>query len=164
VYQFKEVKMPRFLIMIALLMIPGIALAQSNNSTIQGYTFAAPGATSGGVTTLHVGGGGEGFVYKGLGVGAEIGYMGFTERFGNGFGVFSPDVSYHFNRSGKVNPFVSGGYSLAFRNGVSHGGNFGGGINYWFSERAAVRFEFRDHIFSSDSPHFYQARIGLTFR
>ncbi len=41
-----------------------------------GYLFAAPGDTSGGGGgTLHIGGGGEGVLNNGLGIGGEVGYI-----------------------------------------------------------------------------------------
>ena len=39
--------------------------------------------------------------------------------------------------------------------GAAGGGNFGGGIQYWPKDRIGLRFEVRDHIFSSDSPHIF---------
>jgi hypothetical protein len=112
---------------------------------------------------FHVGGGGEALVVGGLGVGAELGYFAPTSQPGDGLGILSVNPSYHFKNSSRAVPFVTGGFSLAFRGGSSGGGNFGGGVQYWFSDRAALRVEFRDHIFSSDSPHFYSVRVGLSF-
>jgi hypothetical protein len=133
-----------------------------------GYGFGAVGGTSGGsVATLHVGGGGEGLVFKGLGIGAEVGYLAPFEALGDGIGILSTNVSYHFVKpkaNQKLVPFVTGGFSLAFRNGSSGGGNFGGGAQYWVRPRLGLRFEFRDHVFSSDTPHLYGFRVGLSFR
>lgn len=133
-----------------------------------GYGFGAVGGTSGGsVATLHVGGGGEGLVYKGLGLGAEVGYLSPFEDLADGIGILSTNVSYHFVKprsNQKLIPFVTGGFSLAFRNGASGGGNFGGGVQYWVRPRLGLRFEFRDHIFSSDTAHLYGFRVGLSFR
>lgn len=133
-----------------------------------GYGFGGVGGTSGGsVATLHVGGGGEGLVYKGLGLGAEVGYLSPFEDLSDGIGILSTNVSYHFVKpksNQKLVPFVTGGFSLAFRNGASGGGNFGGGVQYWVRPRLGLRFEFRDHIFSSDTTHLYGFRVGLSFR
>ena len=133
-----------------------------------GYGFGGVGGTSSGsVATLHVGGGGEGLVYKGLGLGAEVGYVSPFEDPGDGIGILSTNVSYHFVKpksNQKLVPFVTGGFSLAFRNSSIGGGNFGGGVQYWVRPRLGLRFEFRDHIFSSDTPHLYSFRVGLTFR
>jgi hypothetical protein len=104
-------------------------------------------------------------LYKGLGVGAELGYVTSTQGFGSGFGLASTNVSYHFYKPGrKLVPFVTGGGSIVLGTGPVGGGNFGGGVQYWMSDRVGLRVEFRDHIFSSDSPHFYGVRVGFSFK
>ena len=151
----------------ALALIPASVFAQEGKMPRGwGYVFGAVGSSSGGFghTTVHVGGGGEGLFYKGLGAGAEVGYLG-RDGFGSGFGVASVNVAYHFARPGqKVVPFVTGGATVAFTTGATTGGNLGGGVQYWMKDRVALRFEFRDHIISSDSAHFYGFRVGLAFR
>jgi hypothetical protein len=154
--------------MTLLALIQVVAFAQNpSDRRAWGYAFGGVGGNSGGgsTATFAVGAGGEGLVYKGLGLGAEIGYIAPFRAGGSGIGILSPDVSYHFQRpNSKLVPFVTGGYSLAFRGGVSSsGGNFGGGVQYWIKDHLGLRFEFRDHVFSSDSPHFYQFRVGLSF-
>lgn len=133
-----------------------------------GYVFVAPGVVSPGSTgTLHIGGGGEGLVKGGFSVGAEIGALAPYQDFGAVFGIFSADAGYHFlkaSQSGKVVPFVNGGYTLFFRSGVDNGINFGGGVNYWFKERVGLRFEVRDHVPVPTNVHFVGFRVGLTFR
>ena len=161
--------MKRVLIaLFALAIVPASALAQKGDMPRGwGYGFGAVGKSSGdfGRTTVHVGGGGEGLFYKGLGAGAEIGYLGRDGGFGSGFGVASVNVVYHIARRGqKLVPFVTGGATTAFSTGATAGGNFGGGVQYWMKDRLALRFEFRDHIISSDSAHFYGFRVGLAFR
>ena len=152
----------------ALALAPASALAQRGDIPRGwGYGFGAIGGSSGdfGHTMVHVGGGGEGLFYKGLGAGAEVGYLSQTRDLGSGFGVTSVNVVYHFVKPGqKLVPFVTGGATLAFSGGAAGGGNFGGGVQYWMKDRVALRFEFRDHIISSDSPHFYGFRVGLAFR
>ncbi len=103
----------------------------TNESRGHGYAFVAPGAVSGNGTTatLQFGLGGEGLITRRFGVGAEIGYLAPAKRLRNGFGVFSPNVSYHFinpSSAQKVVPFVTAGYSLGFSSGVTSGFNFGG--------------------------------------
>ena len=161
--------MTRRLMMVVsiLLGVQVVVMGQTSNEPRGwGYGFGAAGGTSGGSeATLHVGGGGEGLVYKGLGLGAEIGYLSPFQQFGDGIGILSTNVGYHFVKPNrKLVPFVSGGFSLAFRNGSSGGGNFGGGVQYWMKPHLGLRFEFRDHIFSSDTPHLYGFRVGLSFR
>lgn len=152
-----------------LILAQGAALAQgSSDRRGWGYAVGGVGGTSGNGSsnaTFQVAGGGEGLFYKGLGIGAEVGYLAPFEATGDGFGIFSVNPAYHFTTSSsRLVPFVTGGYSLAFRNGSSSGGNFGGGVQYWMKDHVGLRFEVRDHIFSSDSPHFFQFRVGLSFR
>jgi hypothetical protein len=122
--------------------------------------------------TLAVGG--EGLIYKGLGVGAELGCMFPWSSFDDGLAVGSVNMSYHFpprTKSRKLEPFVAGGYTLFVRHGISGGSNFGGGVNYWFAERAALRFEVRDtntlggsRALFGDVDHVISFRIGVTWR
>lgn len=154
--------------MTLLALIQAVAFAQSpSDKRAWVYVFGGAGGNSGGGSTasFQVGAGGEKLVYKGLGLGAEIGYLAPFRSGGDGIGILSPDVSYHFKSSNsKLVPFVTGGYSLAFRSGpTSSGGNFGGGVQYWMKDHLGLRLAFRDHVFSSDSPHFYQFRVGLSF-
>jgi hypothetical protein len=100
-------------------------------------------------------------------MGVEIGYLTPMKHMGNGIGVFSTNGLYSFSTdlNSKTVPFVTGGYSMFFRSGVGHAINFGGGMHYWFSDRAGLRVEFRDHIPTEDSgTHFIQGRIGISFR
>jgi len=102
-----------------LFMVPALALAQNVDHSYrgQGYFFFGMGT---GMPSyyhpliLHVGGGGEGFLYKGLGFGAEAGYASWG-RYYNKAWIASGDFSYHFRRHarrGGVDPFVLGGVSF----------------------------------------------------
>lgn len=155
------------------------APASSNSTSTQsgtnhrgyGYVFIAPGgivSPDGSAATLHFGGGGEGLIKGGFGVGGEIGGLTYVRSFSSAIGVFSAGANYHFlnaSKSGKVVPFVNGGYTLFFRDGVANGVHFGGGVNYWFKERVGLRFEVRDH-FAVQYPeaHYVGFRFGMTFR
>ena len=170
---------PTALLLIALSLS---ALAQTSNSSRgQGYLFFAPGVAinnsrlpspaPGQATraSVHIGGGGEGFVYKGLGVGAEIGAAGPLSNFGaDAFGVGSVNLSYHFLPSAtepKLEPFVNLGYTLFFRAGVTHGGHAGLGLNRWLNKNIALRFEIRDYVeFAANKGHLLGFRIGVTLR
>lgn len=154
-------------IMLALTMSVAPAAAQHSN----GYVFFAPGAAScGGCSnmTLHFGAGGEGIIGKGVGIGAELGYLAPRESLGDGLGVFSPNGYYHFpgkNKDRKVDPFVTGGYTLFFRSGHGNLWNFGGGVNYWFSRRLGLKVEIRDHIWPEEGTvHYWGVRLGLALR
>lgn len=173
-------------VLFLLILTPGLLAAQTNSTPAStaaaitstqpakeyrghGYVFVAPGVvTSGSTATLHFGGGGEGLIRGGFSAGAEIGGLVPVRDFSEGFGILSADAGYHFlkaSQSGKVVPFVNGGYTLFFRSGVANGVNFGGGVNYWFKERVGLRFEVRDHVaVEIPETHFIGFRIGLTFR
>src|SRR5262245_57461694 len=84
-----------------------------------GHVYYALGGTRS-ATLMGVGGGGEVLVYKGLGLGGDIGYLFPSRDPGSGVGLVSVNPSYHFvNRRslGKVVPFVTAGYAAAFRSG-----------------------------------------------
>ena len=171
-----------------LLMMPALGLAQDADHSYrgQGYVFFGLGTATGISSPLfeHVGGGGEGFLYKGLGFGAEAEYAtwGYTISRGPGVGTFhdkawigSADFSYHFGRHaarGGVDPFLLGGVSVVgpTQKGGGRGapaGNFGGGANWWLAKHEALRFEFRDVVGGSAFwayDHVLSFRIGVTFR
>jgi len=156
-----------FAIAIFLTLLQAATFAQSTSDRKGwGYAFGGAGASGPDFSRSYFqfGGGGEALVNKGMGVGAEISSLAPFGSGGNGIGLFSGNTSYHFSRSSRLVPFVTGGYSAAFRSGASHGGNFGGGVHYWMNNHLGLRFEVRDHIFSSDSPHLFQFRVGLSFR
>src|SRR5437899_12321362 len=97
---------------------------------------------------------GRDLFYRGLGLGAEIGYVGQDWSFGrDAIGVGSADMSYHFlpkTNDGKVEPFLVGGYTVFFgqdtgTGSAANGFNFGGGVNIWLRKRAAMRLEVRDN-------------------
>lgn len=155
--------------LIIFLLVPLAALAQeSEENRGLGYAYFAPGVSSpGGTGTFQVGAGGEGLVYKGLGVGGELGYVGPWNTARDGLGVASANGSYHFSRDKKLVPFVTGGYTLFFRSGHANLFNFGGGVDYWFRERLGLRLEVRDQVWpslDSTTGHFWGVRIGLAFR
>ncbi len=133
----------------------------------QGYVFAGFGAVNVEESMVHFGAGGEVNLYKGLGLGVEIGYLSPIHYPGDGIGVLSLDGQYTFGTGGpgKVRPFLTGGYTLAFRGGHVNAVNFGGGVHYWFTRHAGLRLEFRDHV-SPDlwNAHAWQGRVGFDFR
>ena len=144
----------------------------SDRSRGQGYLFFAPGLADGNSripsgASIHIGGGGEGFVYKGFGVGVEIGAAGPLSDFSNHyFGMGSVNLSYHFLPSAtepKLEPFVSLGYTLFFRAGLTHGGHAGFGLNRWLNKNVALRFEIRDDV-EGGHGHLVGFRIGVTLR
>jgi hypothetical protein len=139
------------------------ALAQHRG---YGYVFGAPGgSTPGGEANFHIGAGGEGLIYKGLGAGADIGYLTPVRDWGSGVGLLSVNGSYHFlPQDRRLDPFVTAGYSLVFRSGSANLVNFGGGVQYWMRDRLGLRAEFRDHVLPNPAVHYLEVRFGLCFR
>ncbi|MGE5644332.1 MAG: hypothetical protein ACM336_00935 [Acidobacteriota bacterium] len=134
-----------------------------------GYWFAAPGAlTAGGRTpfTLHLGGGGEFAIGKGISGGIEGGAIGLVHHYKDTVqGTASANAYYHFFHSSdaRLDPFVTGGYSIFFRRGTQSLGNFGGGLNYWIWKTVAVRVEVRDHVMGTPRAHYWGIRLGMSF-
>ena len=163
-----------------LLMVPALASAQNADHPYrgQGYFFFGWGTGTPSFfqhpLIVHGGGGGEGFLYKGLGFGAEAGYASWGGYYAKAW-TASGDFSYHFRRHarpGGVDPFVLGGISFVGPTMVGGGrgspaGNFGGGANLWLAKHAALRFEFRDIVGATQFwsySHYISFRVGMTFR
>lgn len=154
-----------------LVLIPKVALAQDSTESYkgQGYVFYGPGRAPGGGAVQQIGGGGEGFLYKGLAAGAELGYMFPAGGISDGLGLFSLNGSYHLNRryEAKLSPFLGSGYSLAFRSDHLNLYNFGGGVTWWMTKHLGVRLELRDYVWSGcgcGGQHIPQGQIGFSFR
>jgi len=165
--------MRRLILMVCSLLLLPLGMKAQESEPPRGTAnvfFGGGGAFADGerAGVLQFGGGGEGRLYKGLSAGAELGYVHPGESFRNGFGLLSTNGTYRFWNawpSQKVVPFVTAGYSLAFRNGTANLANFGGGVDYWFRQRAALRLEVRDHIWPGESgiptSHILMFRVGL---
>lgn len=154
---------------VLLILFPGPAGAgqQAVPHRGQGYVFWGPGGANNEAAIQHLGAGGEVCLWKGLGVGAEIGYLSPMRSLGDGAGVLSVNGLYDFGRTRqlRLSPFVTGGYSLAFGGGVANAVNVGGGLHLWLGRRAGLRFELRDHFVPTYSRvHVWEARVGLDFR
>jgi hypothetical protein len=136
----------------------------------QPYLFAAPGGTSNGGTTLHVGGGADVLLWKGLGASVEGGYVGPMAAMNYGLGLISTNAFYQFGmpKPRRITPFVTGGYTLGFRSETVNAMNIGVGANYWMSDTLGLRFEMRDHLPVYDGAvrddHLWGLRIGFTWR
>ena len=162
-----------------LLMVQSLAWAQNVDPPYrgQGYFFVGFGTGTAAPPqhplVTQVGGGGEGFLYKGLGFGAEAGYVSWGGYYDTAV-TASGDFSYHFGRHarrGRLDPFVLGGVSFVGPTQAGGGrgspaGNFGGGTNLWIADHAALRFEFRDIVGASfwNFDHVIAFRVGVTFR
>jgi hypothetical protein len=154
--------------LLAALSIPSFAHDSKGRLRANGYVFVAPGVRADrGTATIQIGGGGEAYVYKGLGLGFDGGVMMVTECEGCRGAVLSLNGIYSFKIAShlKINPFITGGASGMPTSDVPGGMNVGAGVQYWFHEKMGLRMEFRDHIFMGHwNHHYYQARIGFAFR
>jgi hypothetical protein len=155
--------------LLLLLLVPGSALGQSgNDNSYYGYLSGGAGVSSGGTGLLTVAGGGEIFVHRRLTIGGELAAIAPPTDLGSTIGIISPNISWHFRpgrSTGRLEPFVTGGYSLFFRNGALSGLNFGGGAIWWVSEGVGLRLEARDHVPVMElDRHIVLFRAGITFR
>lgn len=141
------------------------AVAQEKKYNGEGYGYFAAGG-NGGAAQLGFGAGAVGLVYKGLGVGADVGWVHPARDVNEGFGLLSVNPSWHFvnrDRPAKVTPFVTAGYTLGFRSGAASLWNWGGGATIWMTDRVGLRLEMRDYLY--EGSHLHAAfRIGLSFR
>lgn len=129
------------------------------------HAFGVMGACQHGYGLFGGGGGAEALLWKGLSLGADASYVSFTD--GWGFGMVSAQIGYHFvdrSKPLRLDPFVSFGPGALFGSGgrATGTGNFGGGVNYWFKPRIALRVEVRVH--AAPEELMTTARIGLSFR
>jgi hypothetical protein len=97
-------------------------------------------------------------------LGGELGMI-----FNHGAGVLgSANLSYHFTRSRRHedwDPFLVAGFSAArFASTSGAWLNLGAGVNYWFTQRAALRGEFKGYAGGQDLGGFGEFRFGVTFR
>ena len=145
------------------------ASAQRYNG--HGYAFASVEAPNGGTLTnmLSAGGGGEGFVWKGLAAGGELSYLFPREYPSEGVGMFSVNAAYHFvnrDRPGKLVPFVTAGYTLGFRTGTANMVNWGGGVTWWMFRRVGLRTEVRSYEYAGEGGGHFSAglRFGVQIR
>ena len=126
----------------------------------------AGGYSDHGPAVFHVGGGVQALWEPGIGVLAEVGWVAPFAFPGEGIGLLSLNaiVSVRGARPrSRLRPFITGGYGMAFREGVIHLLNVGGGID-WSLGRVAWRTEVRDHFSLGEVGHFWQVRTGLVWQ
>lgn len=133
-----------------------------------GYVLFGAGACQHRVPAVHISGGGEAFVFRGLSVGGELGYHTFVERYATGFGVGTMTVGYHFvdrDTPKRFDPFVSMGFPGFYATrefGGGAAGSLGGGLTYWFKRKIGLRAEYRIYALAEEGIQTF--RIGLSFR
>ncbi len=154
-----------------ILALSAVAGAQNTDKPFKyngnGYTYFSAGACQHGYANLGGGGGGEGFVWRGLTLGGDVGYFKFPADYNNGYGVATLNVGYHFvdrTRPKKLDPYLDFTVlGVAFKPGSSTGaGHLGGGVNYWFKERIGLHTGVQVQIVGEDAVASF--RVGLTFR
>lgn len=157
--------MKRAILSVLLLTVP--AIAQNTPGTYNGnvYVTSFAGMCQHGYGIFGGGGGAEALLWKGVSIGAEGSYQSFTD--GWGFGMFTVQPGYHFkgkNRAAKWDPFVTFGIGgiAGNRGGFGATANLGGGANYWFKDKMAVRFEARSQAFAEEGMFVFG--IGISFR
>ena len=142
-----------------------------------GYAFGGPAWVQASIrdSAWHIGIGGE-RLSGAVGIGAELGYIYVPpaeETFPGGGGAFSPggggatlsvNGSYHFGgrRTGtrSARPFMTGGVILILVYPFPSW-NAGGGLDWWLTRRAGLRFEVREQVIRSPMLGF---RGGVVFR
>jgi len=114
--------------------------------------------------SFHVAGGGEVVAADRVGVGGEIGFF-------NRLITASANATVHLTplSSQTAGAFVTGGYSrfgIGDGEGGFHAWNVGVGTHVWFSDRAGLRLELRDHIRpdSRGTTQYWSIRAGVAFR
>jgi hypothetical protein len=157
-------------LIVFMLLIPAAAVRAQGTpaASMNANLFYGTGVTEGG-TTFHFGGGAE-FLHKGAGLNAELGMLSFYAKTSAYVGVLSLNGVYHVldgSGTGRLSPFVTGGYTLYFRSGHANLLNIGGGVDYWARRRVGLRVEFRDHLHFHDvfgTQHSWGLRGGIVLR
>jgi hypothetical protein len=136
------------------------------------YIFAGSGRiaanTSSSDASFQLGSGFEGFLYRGLGLGIELGALR-NSKYQTWNATMHGNVIYDFQRSAKqkLSPFVAFGPCFFKDYNVCCGIHFGGGIKYWMGNHYGVRAEFRDHVRGGGTHNTYndpQFLFGLSIR
>lgn len=103
---------------------------------------------------------------RGLTVGADLGAHRFVAH-DPIFGLLTAKVGYHFvdrGRPARVDPFINLLVGGAFTGDIAaSSAGFGGGLNYWFSDRIGLHSEARFQVVSV-MEGLLTFRIGLSFR
>jgi len=157
---------------LAVLFVAGLAYGQAGDAgkpfsyNGNSYVYYSPVCIERDCMPLGVGAGAEGFLWRGLTLGVDLGYHHLTGE-GVGFGLLSVNGGYHFadrKKPVKFDPFVTAGYGLAFRQGAVNLVNYGGGVNWWFKPRIGAHVEFRAWTIPQERITATGFRFGVVFR
>jgi len=164
--------MNRTILAIMFLTYSAAASAQAKNDLFRyngfGYGYFSAGASVYGYPNIGAGGGGEGFLWRGLTIGGDIGYFAFPADGNSGYGIGTINVGYHFvdrTKPKKIDPYLDFSVvGLAFRPPYSYAGarHVGGGVNYWFKERMGLQSGVQVQLVGDEA--IVAFRVGLTFR
>jgi hypothetical protein len=154
-----------------LMLVAGLVQSMAAGQSGNGYLSVGGGSSTGADLAnsseafTQVDAGGEFVAAQTIGFGGEFGIV----KKHSSFGFVSLDASFHLLRNaatGKVDPFVTGGYTRAsdIFSGAN-GANFGVGLNYWLTRHFGVRAEFRDMVLSASgaTASFWAIRGGFAF-
>ena len=154
------------------------AAGQSSTATASSGGFVPPPATGTvpltptGVQASYGGGGGvELLLAPQFGFGAGIAGFKPGQTPSMAVGIFSANGYFHFHDAilgdKKFDPFLTGGYSLIFRDYATSGLNLGAGFNYWFKENVGIVFAGQGILLAKlqgVDTKFFEIRVGFTFR
>jgi hypothetical protein len=132
-----------------------------------GYATFGIGVCQHRVTNVSVAGGGSADVWRGLAVGADLGFFRFVERNSSAFGIGTANLGYRYvnrKKPGKFEPFVDTGLGLAFAGGEAASAlSAGAGTYYWLKDRVGLRTEGRVYVIAR-SEAIVMVRVGISFR
>lgn len=171
VLRCRETTMRRVLLAATVLAIPALLVAQIAETPFRydgyGYAFFTVGKCQHRYLNVGAGGGGEGFLWRGLTLGAEVGYYDFPSDRAGGYGAVMLNTGYHFvdrKKPKKLDPYVSVtvlGLAVA-PGGRAGSGNLGGGVNYWFNRRLGIQAAANIQVVGREGVILF--RVGPTFR
>jgi hypothetical protein len=146
---------------------PGISQG-TNSGFMPPPIYTQPGGSG----NQPVYGGGGGFELRlahRFGIGGEISCIVTSRQASDSLGNFSVGPYVHLGkRDSNFDPYVTGGYSVIFRDFTANGYHIGGGFNYWFRDRMGLvaGFTFEHEFATAQNLHtdFYMGRLGVTFR
>ncbi|MCC6860697.1 MAG: hypothetical protein IT158_19170 [Bryobacterales bacterium] len=149
-----------------LLLLAGLTFGAGHGFAQQSFGYGFLGGTFGGRGiggAFRYGMGGEWAVAPRVMLGAEVGGI---EKDGSGV-VASANAAYHIpvrSYGNRLDPFVTGGVSIAHLRDTGLFLNLGGGVNYWFQRRLGFRVELRGYPGGQDLNSFGEFRMGVVFR
>lgn len=152
--------------LLILILFPLFLAAQAGEEMPKttGYFFVAPGVIASKHSGVLMGGGVEGYVYKGLGIGMDGGALESESHWG---GFLNLGALYNFQTAAtdRWTPFATGGFTFYSGFDVNSGFHYGGGSYYWLGKHHGLRLEYRGVVRNRrNTYHDAYFRIGLALR